>query len=254
MVEEKFAKILMSARRECVAVAPMDELSQQDLAFCYQVQKHLIALNNHAENRLSGWKVALSSQPALDRFSLQEPVYAPLFQANEIFGLVTRDQAIAPKIESEIMFVLGKDLSDSSNLTDEDILAAIESMAPAIEVADCRIQGWKFDISHFVADNAAAGFYQVGNLIPFEPMTLDKADFCCQLDTHDGIEVGQLNNVLGGPIGSLIRMVRGIVNVFGEVKAGQKLLSGSLTKPVDMVAGHTYRLRLLGQTLELQYK
>lgn len=252
MLEDKFAKLLKGARSECVAVSLMEELSKQDLVFGYQVQKAIIALNQQEGNGLTGWKVAFSSQPALDRFSLQEPIYAPLFTANILTGELTQDQVIAPKIESEIMFVLGKSLV-GSDVSDEEILAAIEWMAPAIEVADCRIQGWKFDINHFVADNAAAGFYQLGEMLPFDSNALDEPDFSCQLGMGNISELGSLTNVLNGPLGSVVRMIRGVLLIFGEVKAGQQFLSGSLTKPIDMVPGHTYRLHLLGQTVELRY-
>lgn len=252
MLEDKFAKVFNRARSECAAVSLMEELSKQDLAFSYQVQKAMIKLNKQENNELTGWKVALSSQPALDRFSLQEPIYAPLFAANILTGELTQQHAIAPKIESEIIFVLGKDLA-GSHVSDEEILAAIEWMAPAIEVADCRLHGWKFDINHFVADNAAAGFYQLGGMVPFDSKAFDESDFSCQLDMGDTSELGSLRNVLGGPLGSVMRMIRNILVIFGEVKAGQQFLSGSLTKPIDMVPGHTYRLHLLGQTVELRY-
>ncbi|MGB1311599.1 MAG: hypothetical protein ACPG47_10320, partial [Leucothrix sp.] len=110
MIENQVAILMQKARNKCVAVSLMDELSQKDLSFCYQVQKNIIELNQQIGNKLSGWKVAFSSQPALDRFALQEPVYAPLFQSNVLSGELTQDQTIAPKIESEVLFILGKDL------------------------------------------------------------------------------------------------------------------------------------------------
>ncbi|KUI98584.1 2-keto-4-pentenoate hydratase [Vibrio sp. MEBiC08052] len=253
MLEENVAKALLDARRECVAVPLMDSLSQQDITFGYQVQKALINLNQQTGNELIGWKVALSSQPALDRFSLREPIYAPLFANNILSGELTPDQVIAPKIEAEILFVLGKNLS-GSHVSDDEILSSIEWMAPAIEVADCRFKGWKFDISHFVSDNAAAGFYQVGTMVPFDAQVLEQSGCPCLLETDTTSEVGAAVNVLGGPLGSVVSMIRGILTIFGEVKAGQQFLSGSLTKPVDMVAGQTYRLYLLDQTVVLQYK
>ncbi|MDW6093755.1 carboxymuconolactone decarboxylase family protein [Vibrio rhizosphaerae] len=253
VTEESIAKILMRARHECTAIPLIDVLSEQDIAFGYQVQKAVIELNQQAGNALIGWKVALSSQPALDRFALQAPIYAPLFAANRLSGPLTQDQVIAPKIESEILFVLGKDLS-GKDVSDDEILAAIAWMAPAIEVADCRLQGWKFDIPHFVSDNAAAGFYQVGTMMPFDAQVLEQSGCPCLLETDRTSEVGAAVNVLGGPLGSVVCMIKGILTLFGEVKAGQHFLSGSLTKPVDMVSGHTYLLHLLDQTVVLQYQ
>ncbi|WNJ94411.1 hypothetical protein RND59_09585 [Vibrio ruber] len=253
MLEEKVAKVLLDARRACIAVPLMDSLSKQNIAFGYQVQKVLIDLNQQTGNELIGWKVALSSQPALDRFSLQEPIYAPLFANNILSGELTPDQVIAPKIEAEILFMLGKNLF-GSQVSDDQILSSIEWMAPAIEVADCRLKGWKFDISHFVSDNAAAGFYQVGKMIPFDANVLEQSAYSCLLETDSTSELGSAANVLGGPLGSIVRMIRGVLAIFGEVHVGQQFLSGSLTKPVDMVAGQTYRLHLLDQTVVLQYK
>jgi len=253
VLEEQVAKVLMEARRECTAIPLIEALSMENVAFGYQVQKAVIDLNRQAGNKLIGWKVALSSQPALDRFALQEPIYAPLFVDNILSGELVQGQVIAPKIESEIIFVLGEKLV-GSDVSDDEILAAIAWMAPAIEVADCRLQGWKFDISHFVSDNAAAGFYQVGQLVPFDTNALEKSGYSCLLETDITSDVGSAENVLGGPLVSVVRMIRGILAIFGEVKTGQQFLSGSLTKPVDMIPGHTYRLQLLDQTVALQYK
>ncbi|WP_425640769.1 2-keto-4-pentenoate hydratase [Marinomonas gallaica] len=253
MKEHAVAKRLIKARREAVAVPLTDDVSNESIDFSYQVQKAVITLNEQDQNGLTGWKVALSSKPALTRFSLQEPIYAPLFHSNALTGVLSKDRVIAPKIESEIAFILGADLTDS-HVSDEQIIAAIKWMVPAIEVADCRFQNWKFDINHFVADGAAAGFYQLGNCVSFDPKAFDSSDFSCQLVSDDRCETGSLSNVLDGPLGSMLRLVRGVLDTFGSVKADQVFLSGSLTTPMDMVVDTTYRLHLLGQTTELIYR
>ncbi|NVK71905.1 MAG: hypothetical protein HWE24_00390 [Oceanospirillaceae bacterium] len=252
MLEEQIAKRLFETRRDSIAIPLIDDLSKQNIAFGYQVQKAIIDLNKQAGNKLIGWKVALSNQPALDRFGLEEPIYAPLFAANILSSHLAQEQVIAPKIESEVLFVLGESLS-GPDVSDDEILASIAWMAPAIEVADCRLKDWKFDISHFVADNAAAGFYQVGKLVPFNVNELEMIGDSCLLETAVMSEAGSVENVLGGPLGSVVRMIRGVLAIFGEIKAGQQFLSGSLTKPIDMVPSHTYRLHLLGQSLLLHY-
>ena len=217
----------------------------------YAVQRELISINAERSNPLVGWKVAMSNRPAMEKFGLDKPIYAPLFADMRVPDeQLNPARTQAPKLEAEILFVLGKSLTDPL-CTEEEILSAIEYIAPAFEVADSRT-GWQFDIPTFVADGAVASHYHVGAQVRFDP-GFDFERVGCELEADGRVLEGAGGNLIGGPLHSAIAMIRDIVARFGGVKAGQHLLSGSLTQPLNMVAGTRYRLTLLNQTLELNY-
>ena len=63
-----------------------------------------------------------------------------------------------PRVEIEVGFILGADLP-GEDCTEEDVLAATQAFAPAIELIDSRIVDWKIGIADTIADNASsAGF------------------------------------------------------------------------------------------------
>lgn len=261
---------LIQARKEVAAVSELPLPNQYPLELAYQVQKSWIRQYQGRGNRVSGWKVAMANQAAMDRFKLAEPVYGVLFKDMLLEeAVLDSKQVIAPKLEVELAFILGCDLEGESH-TDADIIDAISHIAPAFEIADSRIKNWQFNIASFVADNAVASAYQLGQLIQYKTsMPLD--DFDCRLSfstegdmsaeenaeeskTQSTDEIGSVYNVLGGPLSSFINTVRAVLKQHGRVEAGQHFLSGSLTKPIDMVPGTTYTVQMFNESLTLSFR
>jgi 2-keto-4-pentenoate hydratase len=243
---------VIHARQQARVVSAPDDLFGHSLAQGYDLQASLIELNSSCNNRVSGWKAAMSNRPALERFGLSEPVYGVLLDDMLLpTEQLSAGRTIAPKIEIEIAFQLNRDLTDPAT-SDVQILNAIERMAPAIEIADCRLPGWSFDISAFLADHAAASFFRVGDYISLQGF--DSSRFQCQLRYGDNCIDGHIKALLDGPLGSCVRMVRHVLRHHGVVRQSDHLLSGSLIKPLDMVAGNRYELDMFGQTLTLIYE
>ncbi len=240
------------ARRIVTTLALPAGFAEAGIEDGYAVQQASIMQNARRGNWLNGWKVAMSNPAAMERFALEKPIYAPLFA-----DMLLREPRLdvtrvhAPKIEVEVAFILASDLVDNECSVDE-ILAAIEFVAPAFEVADSRT-GWQFDIPTFVADGAVASHYRLGTPVRFDPC-FDLAGLGCEMRAGDEVLTGSGGNLIGGPLNSVVSMIRDLIGRFGRVAAGQHLLSGSLTRPLDMVAGTRYRLELLGQELELDYR
>ncbi|MBV1789958.1 hypothetical protein KQ940_18035 [Marinobacterium sp. D7] len=253
MMADEIAGALDGARRQAAPLQLLSGLDEAGVDEGYCVQRAQIALNQARDNGITGWKAAMSNRPAMERFGLQKPIYAPLFADmclhSEVLSL---QRVIAPKLEAEVLFVLHEDIV-AAQCSDEQIINAIGALAPAFEVADSRMAGWRFNIATFVADLAVASHYRLGELQPFDAgLAFDDID--CVLAFDGTAQSGSVDNVIGGPLGSMVGMVRDIVARYGEVKAGQHFLSGSLTKPLDMVTGTTYCLRMFGQQLKLEYR
>jgi len=246
------AEKLIEARKEAKVINSDDVTASLSFDQAYDVQAEVIRLNQAAVNPVIGWKAAMSNQAAMSRFDLEKPVFAPLFRDMFLADDVLRkENAVAPKVEVELAFILGKDIVPAVN--DEDILAAIESICPAFEVADCRISDWKFNISAFIADNAAAGFIRLGKPVTLSSVS-DFNNIPCTLHVN-GEEYHEVpGNIIGGSLLSFVGIVRHVLNHHGGLNKGDVIMSGSLTLPLNMKPGSVYHLNMIEQDLYLSYQ
>ena len=70
------------------------------------------------------------------------------------------DRFIHPRVESEIAFLLARDVEPPATVI--SVLAATEVVFGAVDVLDSRYEGFKFTLTDVVADNASAGGFYLG--------------------------------------------------------------------------------------------
>ena len=119
---------------------------------------------------VSARKIGLTSKVMQDAVGITEPdhgvIYDDMFFARRRHDPV-RSRFIAPRLEVELAFVLGRDLS-GPGCTLDDVLDATDYVTPAIEILDARIQmtdpetGSTRTIVDTVSDNAADAGIVVG--------------------------------------------------------------------------------------------
>jgi len=213
----------------------------------YQLQRAGLA---HAGVALGGWKVALSGAPAQARLGLSEPVYGWLSTDMQRApgSRLSLAQLIAPKLEVEVAFELGRDIEPGRH-DDASLLACVARMAPAFEIADCRWQGWRFDIGAFLADDAAAGLYCLGPWQAFEAQACRQIS--CRL-AHEGALLGSAE-AGDGPERNLLWLLRRLLADGQPLRAGQVILSGALLAPVDVQQGE-YSVQMMGVELALRFE
>ena len=68
---------------------------------------------------------------------------------------------IAGRVEGEVAFLLKSELR-GPGVTREDVIAATDCVAPAIEIVDSRVADWKVRLQDLVADNSASAFFVLG--------------------------------------------------------------------------------------------
>ncbi|MFY0676756.1 MAG: hypothetical protein JXR18_05670 [Neptuniibacter sp.] len=243
---------LIEARKKAIPITKVPALSESTQAEAYEVQKAALSMENLEFKDLAGWKAAMGTRAAMERFKITDPIYGALPRDMLVTdGVASSKSFISPKLEAEVAFILKQSLK-GGGISNDEIIQAIGYVAPAYEIADCRIENWGFDIPHFISDNAVAAGYLLGKAIPFtDPSQV--AGISCTLHVGKEIFEGKAEAVLGGPMASFIKMIRGILDIYGEVHEGQLFLSGSLTKPIDMQAGNEYVLKMLGSELKLKY-
>lgn len=121
---------------------------------------------------------------------------------------------IAPRLEAEIAFVVGKRVA-GPGVTLTRALAAIQAIVPALEIVDSRIVDWRLRMPDAIADNGAAAGAVVGDSLgPATGLELPTLGIVLE---RDGKIVGSGSGaaVLGHPARALIWLANAL-GVAGE--------------------------------------
>lgn len=231
------------ARRE-----PIRQISQRHPALtiddAYAIQQAWTAIKLGEGRRLLGRKIGLTSRAMQQAVGIGEPDFGALY--DDMFFAdgadVPAGRFIAPRVEVELAFVLGRDLA-GPGCTLPDVLRATEYVVPALEILDARIQmtdpdtGSGRTIVDTIADNAAdAGIVTGGR--PVRPDAVDLR-WVAALLSRDGVveESGVAAAVLNHPGNGVAWLANKLAARGVGLEAGQTILAGSFTRPVWAPAG-----------------
>ncbi len=226
MTDQDLTALLLAARSgPAIPTGP----APADVAQAYRVQ----ALVMQALGETGGWKVG---SPAPDG-----PIScAPMPAAGIVQALHYFDSAVFTRreVESEICFRLATDLPPcSARYTRADLLAAIATCHPGIEVLQSRYEN-PDDAGPLatLADLIQTGAYAVGAPIP----GWRDVDFAC-LPVTQAIEGGPTRRATGNPAGDMLRLLVWLANEgaawAGGLRAGQVVTCGSWTGKTAVAAG-----------------
>ena len=107
----------------------------------YAIQRAWLQLRLAEGRVVKGRKIGLTSRAMQQASQITEPDYAPLLDDMffEAGGDIPLDRFIAPRVEVELAFILGRPLK-GPGVTLADVLAATELVTPAVEIIDARIE------------------------------------------------------------------------------------------------------------------
>jgi len=242
------ADLLFEAARSGVPAAPIRTLlSDGDLDAAYAVQ----ALNTQraldAGRRLVGRKIGLTSLAVQKQLGVDQPDYGMLFadMARGDAEEVALSDVLQPKVEAEIAFVLGRDLTEPE-LTAADLFRAIEYAVPAVEIVGSRVAKWDIRITDTIADNASSGLYVLGS----RPVTLKDFDprLCGMVMEKSGepVSVGAGAACLGSPLNAALWLAKVMAKLGHPLLAGDTILSGALGPMVGVQPGDVFDVRIEG--------
>ncbi len=128
----------------------------------YEAQKLFVQNKLDAGDSFVGWKLGLTSRNKQRAMGLAAPLYGRVTSSmlNTHGDPVQLDRFIHPRVESEIAFLIGRDIEAPATIT--SVLAATEAVMGAVDVLDSRYESFKFTLSDVVADNASAGAFYLG--------------------------------------------------------------------------------------------
>ncbi len=216
-----------------------------DLAQAYAIQRSLVAANSQGD-RICGFKAALTTGPAQERFGLQEAAAGVLLDSMRCTGKtdLALSQFHRPMMEMEVAFVVGKRI-DRPLKDVPELKAHIRSVLPAIELPDLRFADMN-EVSglDIIAVNTVASAFMVGNEIPGAKQ--DFSNLEVQL-LHEGkvLKSGSGPGFTGDPWAAALQLVNHTVKQGWVIEPGHILLSGAMGGLTPVEPGN-YKARFSG--------
>lgn len=233
------AETLDAAQTSRTAVTSLPELDGLDVLSAYRVQADAFERRLKRGELPSGLKLGFTSKAKMIQMGVDELIVGRLSDAMQVDdgGTLDLSTLIHPRIEPEVAFRLARDV-DPHDPTD-DMRAAIDAVAPALEVIDSRFEGFSFDLASVIADNTSAAGYAVGPWRPFGiDDDLDIGNLAVAM-AFDGarVEVGSTAAILGHPLRTL-PILKAMAAKHGlELKRGFVVLAGAATAASPLVPG-----------------
>jgi 2-keto-4-pentenoate hydratase len=210
----------------------------------YAVQ--LRSLKTRLENSevVVGRKIGLSSRANQEMFGIDQPAYGHLFEPAIIpeGEPISMGRLFHPVVEPEICFVLGDDLK-GPGVDVAKVLAATAGVMPAIEIADSRYkEGWdRLKAQDLIADNCGSAMVVLGGrLIPVAGIDLRLVGMVLEVN-GEVVATGAGASVLGNPAQPVAMLANALAEYGIGLRAGEIVISGSVTAAVPAEAGSSYR-------------
>ena len=208
----------------------------------YAVQQAVEQINGVA---VSGWKIAATSVDGQRHINVDGPLAGRIYQDRllPVGATVSLDKNLMQVAEIEFAFRFGKDLPPRTTAyTVDEVLAAVASVHPSIEVPDSRYEDFvKVGTAQLIADNACACLFILGPAAE-QWMGYDYLDQEVKVTLNgEAIDSGYGRNVLGDPRVALTWLVNELSGLGTPLKADQFVTTGTCRVPVKVKAGDEVR-------------
>lgn len=227
------AKRIAGRLRAAVSERTLIEPVRTDAQDCSEANAKRIQLINTRHwvdegQRVIGAKIGITSPLAQQQFGINAPASGTLFDHMLATdgAVIEFDRVPQLRVEAEVAFVLKSDI-DMLNPNLVDVLSAIDYGLPAIELVSSRIRDWDISIFDFIADNAAASMFVLGET-PFDIRTCDTRNFGSATTINGKRHLGIGGAYLGSPLQSLLWLARERVADNQPLLRGKTIMTGAL--------------------------
>lgn len=204
-----------------------------------QVQMKLCELSGES---IAGWKIAATSTGGQKHIGVDGPLEGPylvnhVHPPNSIISMTGNHMAVA---ETEFAFRFGQALkSRNSPYGIDEILSAVKSLHPSLELPDSRISDFsKAGAPTLLADCACGKDWIVGTQTSEDWQTMNLAECPTKLIINDEVVTeGFGRDALGGPLEALKWIVNKLSARDITIEAGQYVTTGVCGLPKPIQAG-----------------
>ena len=206
----------------------------------YAVQRAFVDRKLATGRKIIGWKIGLTSRAMQQQLNITTPDSGVLLDDMAFASgcTIPADRFIAPRIEAEIAFVMKAPLM--GEVTRDQVLAATDYVAPALEILDTRIlraqDGKTRTIIDTISDNAANAGIVMGDQRHDPAQDLR---WVGAIVKRDGVveETGLGAGVLDDPVTGIIWLARRMHQYGQRIEPGQIILSGSFIRAMECPSG-----------------
>ncbi len=193
---------------------------------------------------LFGWKIAATSEAGQKHINVAGPMAGRILPET-----VIADAGTAPMAgnemrvgEPEFAFRMGRDLPPrASPYTTEEVLAAVDTLHPAIEIPDSRFADFvRAGETQLIADNACAHLFVLGAAATANWRALDLVEERPVITLRGDRYVGHGRNVLGDPCIALTWLANELRELGVTLKAGQVVTTGTCHPPLPVQSGDLF--------------
>lgn len=229
----------ISAEVSAVPIEPIrtsyPEITVDD---AYRIQQAVADGKVQRGDRIIGKKIGATTAAAQQKFGLSEPFFGYLLESARLEDGATVELArlIAPRVECEITFVIGRALA-GPGVTVDDVLDATESVVAAFEIVDSRTKGWDVGMPEALADGGLSARFVLGRT-PVLVQGRDLAQVRLVL-TRNGAVAAESTGaaVMGSPAIAVAWLANKLATYNLGLEPGDIVLAGSLTPLQPVEAG-----------------
>ena len=215
-----------------------------DRAQGYAIQERLAKVSGQ---RVIGWKIAATSSAGQTHIQVDGPLAGRLLDGRvlEAGAKVSLEGNSMRVAEAEFAFRFGKSLGRREQAYSvEEVIDAVESLHPAIEVPDSRYEDYTVvGAPQLIADNACAAWFLLGSPAKADWRNRDLAQH--QVVAYRNGEAqgrGSGALVLGDPRNALAWIANELSRFANGLHAGDVVTTGTCLTPVPVKAGDRVRM------------
>lgn len=234
------AERLDSAAHNATATPQLeDPITLQD---AYAVQHASIARRLARGETRIGIKMGFTSRAKMVQMGVSDLIWGRLTSGMlvEDGGNVSIADYVHPRVEPEIAFLISRPLS--GRVTIPQALAAVEAVAPALEIIDSRYENFRFSLTDVVADNSSSSSFVVG---PWQRPDTDLSNLGLVMSFSGRPQAfGSSAAILGHPLRSLVAAARVVAEAGETLSPGDIVLAGGATAASALVPGSYVSLEM----------
>jgi 2-keto-4-pentenoate hydratase len=213
-------------------------------AAAYAIQAEVAKLSGQA---VVGWKIAATSPAGEQHIQVAGPIAGCLLSARGLkdgarISLAGNHMKVA---EAEFAFRLGARLPKRAKIYSiVEVLAAVASLHPAIEVPDSRYNDFtRVGAEQLIADVACACWFVLGPAASVDWRTRDLAQHSVSA-YRNGVLAGQGSgaNVMSDPRSALTWIANELSAYGNGLHAGDVVITGTCLTPVPVYAGDSVKV------------
>ncbi|MFJ3054804.1 2-keto-4-pentenoate hydratase [Herbaspirillum sp. NPDC087042] len=212
----------------------------------YDIQGHL---ETRSFAPLAGWKIGATGPGGQQLLNITAPLAGRLLaeRIHRNGSRVALGNSLMSVIEVEVAFRMRESLPPRATpYTQEEVLAAVGSVHPAIEIPDSRYDNFRqVGAEQLIADNSCADQFVLGAPANVDWRSLDLAALTTTAILDNGEErAGSGAQVLGDPRVALTWLANELRQHGLTLGAGHVVATGSTIVPMPVRAGLTVRAEL----------